>query len=528
MSIPVQIPLSDVLQTVSRPVVIDVMRELRTVMRISNDTEIRYYGDDGGAFQAGSSISLSKETATENRWPHVDNLTIEVSETSDPDQVHLQNAMRADAQPIFADNELGVYLWPAYSAKRVEIKIEYKAQDRNMAERWANEMRLRFVQGRDLLLHTVTYSYFVPSQLLRALQEIHTLRENVAPYGETFEHWIRTHFTERTTLTTNFAGKQKELTIAEQQAGVQGFFESAMEPDKPNKDNESGRWISTISYVFTYQQPVAVSMQYPLVVHQQIVPKEFRPSTPLNSFQEAFKQHSRANGSLVPFQARNQALMVSGNAGLIIPSFDNFVPRSVPMSTIRAAMCLSSISVSDRRNLLDLNKLASFRFHSDILEFLREVEWQYLAVPYASIIQLHLYRGVRIQEQVSMAVTDGLLVNLVADGDLRSTYRVRIGLVVDFDLLPQAAMDRLKRYPKAAIRLIKAINAAIRSLANHPDIGKPRLTPDDLKKIGLGYNNDWNVVPGDEATIPTKGNALIEVALIETLYVVAGSVAKQE
>lgn len=521
MSVAVQLPLNDVLQTVSRPVVFAVMRELRDIMRISNDAEIRYYGDDGAASQAGSTINIATDTQTQNRWPHVENLTVEVNEVIDPDLAHTVQVMRYDSPPIFFDPGLGVYLWPIYTPKKVEITIQYKAQDRNSAERWANEMRTRYIQGRDVLWHQVNYSYNLPGQILQALLAIHTLREKVAPYGETFEKWLRSCFSERATIVTNLAGEQKELAIAESQVKVQGYFENVLNVSAPSKDADTYSWVSSITYTYTYQQPTGVVMKYPLVVHQQLMPRAFRPPTPIQDFQEAFKQWQVSTGCLEPFGAQNQGLMTMSNEGLVVPSFDTFKPRSIQMATVRAFMGIAGISADDKKSLMDFNVMGDFRFHTDVLNFIKAVEWQYMCVPYASVIQVTHYEGVRIQEQSEIELSSDLMLSLKQDGDLRTTYRVRIGLVVDFDLLPQAALDRLKQYPLAAIRIIQAINAAIRSRSNHSDIGKSRMTPEDLNRINLGYNDDWSVVTKDKATQPVKGNALIELALIETLYVVA-------
>lgn len=528
MSIAARVPINDVIQTVSRPILFDVLRELKNIMRISNETEIRYYGNDGFAMQAGSSIDMRDKTAITNKWPHVENLTIEVNEIPDPDQMHTAQSWRFEAPAIFADTGLGIYLWPVYMPKRVEISIKYKAADENSAQRWANDMRLRYIQGREVILHDVIYSYNLPGQIVNALSTLHTLREKVAGYGENFETWLRKSISERATIVTNFAAAQRELAISENEVRVQGYFEGLHDIQQASKESDTGRWVSTITYVFTYQQPNEVVMQYPLMVHQQLVPSALRPREPISTFQYAFKQWKQTDLSFEQFGAQNKILLNKSADGLVMPPYDTFLPRSNPMTSVRAFMGLSSISASDKKYLFDLNDLGDFKFHSDVLQFIKDFEYPFMCVPFGSLLQIHYYSGPRIKEQTDLELHSDLKLYFKQDGDLRQVYRVRIGLICDFELVHPNALIRLKNNQAAAIRIAKAINAGIRSLANVGEIGKNRLSPEELAMINLGYNDNWQIVPRDQATIKPKGRPLIEMALIETLYVVSESLTQPE
>jgi hypothetical protein len=519
MSRAIQLPLNNTVQTVTRPVIYDILSQVRRRMRLPESVEIRYYGEDGAAPQLDS--LLVKDPKQTNKWAHTENLYIEITESDPPEYIGQIAVIAPDNQRIFADYSLGVYLRPVYAMTRVEVKIAYQAPDQNRAEKWRNEMRTRAGQGAWTYLHTASYSYCIPDPFAELLGVIHKRREAVAGYGDNFTEYLMKCITNRARIVTNLTGEKQVLAIAEEEVQIQGYFTNSGAPDRAVKDEESGRWNSEVTYIFEYEKPIEMVMNYPIMIHNQLLPAIYRPRLLENSFTQAFKRMGQNAAAFQAYTAQNQILQYYGNRGVQIPEFDNFIATPLQAGTVRAFMALAAISPTDLRSLLNLNQLGMFNVHTDVLKFMVESEWRFMAVEFQSILQLTYYKNVNIQSQDSLVVDSALNVSLVEDGDLRCSYRIRLGMMADFNLLNPVALTRLKAYPAAALRIINAINAAIRCMGGNKEFGFSRLPEEWLSKVGLTYDPGGVVTPGEGGYRNPNAPAFTPMGLVESLFVVA-------
>lgn len=481
----INIPIRDLLNTVERPIVFDIIRKVQDISGVSSKTTVRYYGEDAKAAQWNS--RLTKSDDTHNLWPHVENLTIEVEEDFNTDQMWAVAAKRPDVPFIFLDKELGVYIKPVYSSQLVNIHFKYKARDRNQAIRWRNEIRTRTAMHRDINMHEITYSYHLPEQYLDILDAIYTCRSKVAGYNDTVEEWFGKCVTERITRVTNLAGTSAVLAVAERQTQIQGFFDFEGVPDKPNKEDDHEVWTIEFNYKFWYDKPINTVCHYPTVIHQQLLDKKYRFNHKAYSVQEQFKSYSSSGEDFAHFQIDNQNLRALANQGLTIPDFDQFVPNSIVPSTLRVCTVLNLITEADRRTLFNLKELGDYNLHKDILDFMEQSEYPFMGVAFQSIFVLSLYENENIQPDGCLVVDSQLNITSTYDLDLRKTYRVRLSMVGDMQRLTKAALERLKRFPAAFAKIIVALQHALKNSGSQKDLIKNGLN--NLDKVLLGLND---------------------------------------
>ncbi len=519
MAVSLQLPLSNVLQTVERPVIFDVIRQLMELTQISSKTPIRFYGEDGQAAQFNSTITKDKES--DNRWPHKENITISVEDDFNPDHLIAANARKGDAPMVFHDKDLDISIRPFYSTANVRISVTYKAVDKNEAERWRNDIRYRYSAMRELNMHTLTYSYHLNDVAVYILRELHRMREHVAGYGETFEKWFTQHLTNRATILSNQSGTRGIWAIAETQSRVQGIFDFAGAPEKASKEDEPNLWSTSFTYTFSYDKPIEIEMNYPLVVHQQLLDEKYRYNHKIKPYQELVTEFAQSLKGLGTFEDTTQLISRMGNRGLNIPSLDNFKPNTIQAGTVKVANVLTTISPEDKRYLFNLDDLGDYNLRQEVLTFLKESEYPYLAVPYGSIFQLSPYVGQTIRTQELLSVDDHLRVSGTVDFNLRHVYHVRLSMVANLYLLPESALRRLALYPQAAAQIINAINQAIQSLGYSKDIPYRFVPVDLVRSLGLDYDSLGRLV---RVTGDTQGRGLhgaygFQWGLVETLFV---------
>lgn len=528
MSVSFNLPLDDILQTVERPVVFDVIRKLQDAVQISSKTQIRFYGEDAKAMQYNSSIT--KDEHSDNLWPHTPNLTIEVEEDHDPDRLLCTTVKGGENPPIFLDKELDIAIKPVYSSSIVKIHFIYKAADKNEATRWRNEIRTRFSMLRDVFIHDVAYSYHLPEVYIAILKEIYRLRENVGGYGDTFEYWLTSHMTNKATLLTNQSGEHAFWAIAESQNRIQGQFDFEGMPEKPTREDEPNLWATSFTYVFRYDKPINSYMVYPVIIHQQVLSTKYRYDTSIKSYIHQRNQFSDSLKQIGHFEQDVRDMYHLSNRGLSLPSFDEFIPSTLPTCTVRVATVLACVSPEDKRSLFSLKELPDVHIKQAILDFLQAGEHRFITLPYGSIIQLHLYEDQRVQDQTKLAIDSNLNIVATQDLDLRKTYRVRISLVANLNFLSYDALKRLKANPNVARLLLTAINHSINTLGRSRDIRHNRLPRAQLNGLGLTYARDgWTIVSlldeqaydtvGDENRHDLRGNTGLLWGLVETLFI---------
>jgi hypothetical protein len=472
--------LNNIRESVERPIAYDITRQLMNIMGISDDTIIYFYGEEGKAYQQNSTVT--KDVNKLNRWAYDKAVTVEIDETVDKTKLYSIISSGVGNIYTFRDPELGVFIKPIYANTEVKITFKYKTTDKNTANRWYNQMTVRASQMSDINMHTVSYHYNVPESFIYILQEIFRLRENQAGYGDSFDKYFTQYLTNNASVVTNLAGVNGVLAISERQNRVQGLYDWPGLPDKPEKDETN--YVAQFTYKFSYEKPIASNMIYPLVVHNQLLDQKYRPSAPAYDLAKQATSFSMLTAPFVELESDRFNDYYNSCQGFSYPIFDEFQPNSLVPSSIRVITLLVQIVPSDVRSLLNLNELGDNCLDKDIIQFLSESEYPYIGLNFQSIFCLSLYKESFIQRSGIVSVNNSLEVVATEDLNLRKTYRLRLGLITDIDLLSKDAIARLKKYPLARDKIIKAIDTALSVNVGQTDIPKNVTSNDDRIKLG--------------------------------------------
>lgn len=469
-------------QSVMRPVILDVVRQLMSITKIPSTVPILYPDDIDKVAQIGSTIG--EENSDSQLFPNSDKIFIEVAEDYDVTNMSSSPMTGDEYVPIFADPKLGIYLRPIYSKDEVSITFKFSATSKSMALRWRDDIRMRTSGGRDINLHTVKYHYIVPSDLIKVLREIHRLRETQEGYGESFDEYLRANSTERLTFVTNLSGSLVEPAIAETQMRIQGLFDFQAVPEKITAEDNSDCWVGSFTYNFFFDKPIACNLRYPVMVHNSVLTTDFRPAEQAYNLDEQLPSYSKSFNAFNSFDCSNQIRRhLNPYQTITIPSFDEFMPGSIQSGTVSIFNALCQISLNDKRNLLNLRDTGDASIDQSILDFIEAVEYRYITKPYQSILNISLYKFGNLMEHSLIDCSAGLDILSVKDLSLRDTHRIRFSLVADISYLRPESLLRLKNYPKAFVKIFSAINE---SLANNPgfaDLGNKRqITKEDIER----------------------------------------------
>lgn len=450
------LPIPEVYESISRPVAMDIVRQLFQVTGMPKETTINYFGY--GEFnlpQPGSTALDQFKELKPVRLPSSSKWTVTVSEEYPDDTPVLQARLRPEHQVVFFDPALDVHIKPIYQTAEVTINITARFTDRVSALRWRDDLKVYASAGRAERLHEVIYHYPIPQEYLVCLTEIHKLREQQAGYGEDLGTWLRDKLSDRYTVITNAAGNHKTIAIREHQVGLVGWFEFGDNPPPPEREGDNGTYVMSFEYRARYEKCVACALKYPLLIHNQLVGKDFYDTKEpyVLGKKPEFKSMTR---SLLDKHSDGYPRSYEAGLGIAIPKWDDWIPEYTPPSTDCLMRILFTVGETDPQAIIPLQGMPDHEFDPDALAYMLDYP-QGIAKMGESVIQAHLFRRYKPLDQDQLTVDSDLVLRSKIDLDIRDYYHVWVGIAFDLEYLTPAAKERLRKHGAFARKLFELL-----------------------------------------------------------------------
>lgn len=449
--------LAEIDQSVLRPVAMDVVSQIKAQVGINKNTPVYFPGGIGAVVPPGS----EKDTADKENtalFAQQKAIHIEVEQDYDLPDINCTPLYRSGSTPIFIDRIRNVVITPIYFNTDVTIRFRYVTHSKSEAFKWRDDMRLRASQHGDINLHTLNYHYPIPEQHLLLLKDVYELKNANDTIVESFQQYLRRYFDLRMTIITDKVGQDFMYVIKERQARVQGIYDFDAVPDKPNRDDGTTTWSIEFGYKFTFERPSVVRSDYPVMVHQSLMPMKYLTYIKDRSF-----DHNTYNsddygvrGSMRMFESDQVSISMDRPHGVInIPEYDLFNPAALLVNTAPVVTVLCSISNTDRRTLFNLNDLGDITIDPDVLKYIREGEHMHICKPYRTAYTLSLYKGDVLMPTGSLQCDSGLNISSIEDLDITQIYRVVLFCNIDASMVAPDALERMVNYPNALNKYIE-------------------------------------------------------------------------
>jgi hypothetical protein len=443
-------------ETVTRPVVYNVIDQLQLLTPIARDIRVLFPGQVEVSYQIGSTIQ--SDTAAQNTFPSEGQLTVHIEENYVEDRVLSTAVVQRENHPVFLDRALGVDIRPVYGFSEIVFNFTYRAPSNTLARRFRNDMKMRRSMGRVENLHEVNYSYGIPLQFFPTLGEIYALREAVAGYGDTFKAWFDSHVTNKSAVVVNMAGNEPTIVIREPQIGILGWFDALVTVDEASRSTGqpgTGAMEVNFTYRIQYDKPMACVMRYPIVIHNQLIPLQYRDMDHIYRLTQRNRAPSISRANLDRFTPIYPS-DISGIDGVQSPVFDDWRPAQVYPFTSSLITMLIQVDSKDPTNVCSLLSLGDYAIDSDIIDFLYG-EIPYLTVYNASVVNIALYENSAMMIDSALVIDDKLNITTSFAMDSRKTYHLRISLVNDLLTLPTQVRDRTRYAGKACLKILATL-----------------------------------------------------------------------
>lgn len=512
----VLLPIPDTNLTTLRPIILEVVKDVCQITHIPHDGGILFPGDVGTIAQIGSTINHQGE---ENVFGHNSRVKISVDEEYVEDHVLTTPHIRKNNIPFFFDDKLKISMWPEYAFTAVNISFHFRSTDRVSGLRWRDDIRNKIAMHYGSLVHKASYSYNIPHPALVILKEIHRLRENVKGYGDSFHEWLNQYFSEYVTVVTNQAGKGASWIVSETALRLQGGFDFDIVPEKGEYEDSVSRWNTSFTYRLQFDKPVGVGLEYPIVIHNQLLSNKYRRSEKKDHNEQYQKRWSDSLSALSHFEAMyNNDVKHMRFEGIAIPSFDDFETKNIPSFTSRVFTALIQLEREAPGQLLDLKEMGKYTIKQVILDFLVK-EAKYVTKNLRSVFQLHLYRNKDLlfyNKKDPIVLMNDLTVRTNESLDFRDIHHVRFSVIHDLTVLPKDALERLRQHALVVQELIRVIAPwypveTIKSITSDPN---GPIKKEDLMRIIDDIYHQGNHTPTN-VNFNTVGLFNIEASVLE-------------
>ena len=436
-------------QTIIRPIVIDMINQIKVMTKIDNNIKVLFPGDIGKMHQAGSTID------NDNREPLLATskyILITVDEQYDQDNIYTSIVNKVEQPPIFVDRNLEVMIRGVYIKSNITINVIFKTPNKTETKRWIDEIRTKLSGPimRDINLHTLHYSYSIPEPFLKLLKVIHRQREEIDGYGDNFNEYLKNHSTNKLTFVGDLGNKHRKSVVAETQFKIIGSFDFDELPEKPEKDDSSS-WSIKFSYKFNFQKPIACNMHYPIMIHNQLLPPEYL--TFYSSYYDPNNvptQYTVSLAAMSHFDVQKITKEILNKYGYIkLPLFDDFIlpPPCVFSGTKSIFIALCSLQLPNKKLLLNIKELDIIHINHTLLEFIITSEYKYIGSIYQSVFNVSLFNWMNLMGDKDLVCDKNLNIFSPIDLNLRNNYRVRFAVINDLNKLSLPALNRLKARP---------------------------------------------------------------------------------
>lgn len=470
----VKITLPNVNESVFRPLVADLVEQIQELTNLNFVNDIRFLNYGGATQLPDSSVTDKKARyatfASDNR------IWIEAEEDYNQDGWSSSITDRPEHYPLFLDKALGVYITPIIIPSDLILKMKFGTNSQDEARRWRDDIAMRLAALREGYQHTLTFSINLPTVIWELVEDIWKAREAVKGYGQDLDEYIKEHADNDLTIVSESSGTQRSLAYRRRMNRINGRFDISPLPEKPTYDEAGGIWECSLTYKITYDRPMGCLVRYPIMVHNQFLPDRYiTPGPSPYDYRDVAKKRSVATQALSYFET----IAINGynsnqDAYMRVPSIDDYVFPMTPKGTATYFLGLLQLENETISTLLNLSELGSIYLDEDVLLFIKEVEFVWLNKPYQSFLGMQFYRDDNLMHPETISCLSNLNIIPNETLNLRETYRIRLSLVVDPTLLPFAAFERLRKYPKAMIKILAAINEALRYNVDLNNLGEYR------------------------------------------------------
>lgn len=454
----VAIEVPELEESITRPVAIQVIRQMAEQARLDPNIPVRYLNGALSLITPGTAID---QQDLKNRLPGDQRITIEATEQYDENYALGVPVMRPDSLFVFSDKDLDIHMKPVYQRVVVTVDVKITGNDKTSVTTWLTRLKRKHAQGAAERIHHVDYHYPIPMWMINALAKMHDMREAVAGLGEDFAHWLKRCFDDKFSVIFNQAGNNPQFVIRETQTEVLGWFDFNSQPPKADKENDANAWTAGFTYTFCYDRPETVVMVYPLMIHNQILDNAYYNDVKPEEVEDIIAEAGLATTAYSNFTFKSRgSFAFNAKEGIPIPHFDDWLPTFEHPTTANILRMMLQTNPTSPKEVVCLNNLGAWTFRPVVANYLQDVH-QDLGSIYEAALHVQLHRGYDPQPESWLTITPDLNIYNLYDLYLTKPYHLTVSLVTDLTKLSIPKLSMVAKHGEFAIMILLALDPTL-------------------------------------------------------------------
>lgn len=468
----VSVTLEETGRSILSSVYYKIIDDIAEVIKLPKDSLVILYKDTEVALtdarpNATTQSTINTPTTTTKR-----RIQATISESYNEDHLGTTAVHQQEFYPIFQDHDISVNVAPVYIQTEVEIEFSYITPSLSEANRIRDDIRLRLSQTRNIGHHEVDYNIIVPTVVEDFIADVHTLKNRLFP--QDLGEYFLEHSTNRLHQITDMSNVENvRLAVREKQIRILGLFNFNSMPDKIDKDQGNSTYKLTFNYTFSLSIPKAMSIRYPVMICNQVLPSKyvsFIEQNKINSGRE-YKQNSNYIGNslanLSHFEAHRQLEnRVNINVPINIPLFDDFCLRQGHKGYGLLVSFLPQVDEADKKTLINLRDIDPYYIPDNLLTYIQETERHFMTSPYSSFMYLGLHQEDKHYDNSVLEITEDLTVKSKVPINLCKPVRVTIGMCIDISTLLPECLTRILTNPEILLIFLSEYISAVNTFKN--------------------------------------------------------------
>lgn len=459
-------PIPDVYESITRPVTVAVIKQIAAITGMPEDTFIEYAGLNEGIPTYKS--LLGQENVPTGRFPTFSRVQVTASERIDEDY-YLSTAYLypTDAKTVVKDSDIGITLRPIYEKVKVELSFKYRGVDHGEIRNWMTGIKRRIQMAWLDQSLQAKYNIIIPQTIMTFLAKFHEMSQTQGGDGSELNPWLERRFLQKHTALTTQGGRYPQIALNETQVDIVGWFDFQEIP-KEVRTESSPTFEVEFTYQFQYERPTEFALKYPLVIHNQMVPKKYRPDYVVYD-PSALTGYAARSTSAYTTLLRNMGQRENwARNGSIYPYYDDWWPANPPANTTNLLQTLIRVDPDDTGLVLDLNADNGFNLDPVFREYLTEVREQ-LCTPSQAAVLITLYRNDRPVDDQLVYVDDQMRVRCKIPLDLTKMYHLQFSLMNNLFYLQPDAELVLRRRPDFGWTILSGLAPEMRDKGLLPE-----------------------------------------------------------
>lgn len=368
---------------------------------------------------------------------------------------------------VLADHELNVKMRPMLVDYQCTIRLIYTDDNLEMLRMLRESLLIKRSHGWYGSSHTLDYTVLPSKHTDELLRTIHTLREARFGYGQSYDEWILLCSSPDYHAVVN--GRHTEYAYNVRQIRIEGNIEGDIEQIE---EYVEGAYSFALSYKFRYARPSALFVEYPIQVHQQLLPKKYTIIT---------NQEHKGN-AIYEVPAIKVLTHISDIMARVprIPAVDTTYIDSYPSGYLplwTALLSLDNVPIAQQL-LCNLNEIPDIMLHPKLVSYFKEV-YADLTSKFKLPFMVVMHRDNHLMDERYLRVDSNLNVKLEHDVNKRYVYRLSLCILKQLSAL--STNEAILRHGVQDI-IADTLNAI---QVPNSEYGKQLILPSDFNNLTL-------------------------------------------